>query len=67
VTFFWENAEILSERLKKVVQKFRLKFGPPGSEVLDPLVLQHQVVTRESVILLTIVVREGLQKGEGVC
>ena len=29
------------ERLKKVVQKFRLKFGPPGSEVLDPVVVSH--------------------------
>jgi len=28
------------ERLKKVVQKFWLKFGPPDSEVLDPLVIK---------------------------
>ena len=34
---FLGNAKIFSGTPKKVVQKFRLKFGPPGSEVLDPL------------------------------
>jgi len=35
---FHGNAEILSGKTrKKIVQKFRNKFGPPVSEVLDPL------------------------------
>ena len=37
------------ERLKKVVQKFRQKFGRPGSEVLDPLVSTHVYIKRRAV------------------
>ena len=35
---FFGNAEICLRTPKKVVQKFRQKFGPPVPEVLDPLV-----------------------------
>ena len=34
------------ERVKKVVQKFRQKFGPPVPEVLDPLVEVRRVILR---------------------
>src|SRR6218665_3875827 len=36
--FFREMLTFFRETPKKVVKKFRLKFGPPVSEVLDPLV-----------------------------
>ena len=40
--FFWgEMQKFFEKRLKKVVTKFRQKFGPPVSEVLDPLVHRH--------------------------
>ena len=35
---FSGNGDIFRETPKKVVKKFRQKFGPPVSEVLDPLV-----------------------------
>ena len=35
---FGEMSKLFRETPKKVVQKFRPKFGPPVSEVLDPLV-----------------------------
>ena len=34
--------KFFEKALKKVVQKFRQKFGPPVSEVLDPLVDEAQ-------------------------
>ena len=37
---FWaKSRNFFGKRLKKVVQKFRQKFGPPVSVVLNPLVL----------------------------
>ena len=39
MNIFWgEMQKFFDKRLKKVVQKFRQNFGPPVSEVLDPLV-----------------------------
>ena len=39
---FWgEMLKFFRECLKNFVQKFRIKFGPPGSEVLDPLVVEQ--------------------------
>jgi len=40
MTFLGKCWNFVGKRLKKVVQKFRGKFAPPVSEVLDPLVFR---------------------------
>src|SRR6218665_614742 len=46
--FLGEMQKFFDKRLKKVVQKFRQKCGPPVSEVLDPLVCLSDVKMRKA-------------------
>jgi len=45
---FWGNANFFGKHLRKIVQKFRKKFAPPDSEVLDPLVSETAASRRNS-------------------